>query len=72
VAQLIRLAAFQNPEFYRAQAMRRSTYDFGRWWQATARRSHYVANRIRRQRLLMRLLFRAALLIMIVGWIEDD
>ena len=27
VAQLIRLAAFQNPEFYRAQAMRLSTYD---------------------------------------------
>ena len=27
VAQLVRLAAFQNPEFYRAQAMRLSTYD---------------------------------------------
>jgi hypothetical protein len=27
VARLIRLAAFQNPEFYQAQAMRRSTYD---------------------------------------------
>jgi len=27
VAQLIRLAAFQNPEFYRAQAMRLPTYD---------------------------------------------
>jgi hypothetical protein len=26
VARLIRLAAFQNPEFYQAQAMRRSTY----------------------------------------------
>ena len=25
--QLIRLAAFQNPEFYKAQAMRLSTYD---------------------------------------------
>jgi superfamily II DNA or RNA helicase len=27
VARIIRLAAFQNPEFYQAQAMRRSTYD---------------------------------------------
>lgn len=27
VARLIRLAAFQNPEFYQAQATRRSTYD---------------------------------------------
>src|SRR6202453_3501679 len=27
VARLIRLAAFQNPDFYQAQAMRRSTYD---------------------------------------------
>jgi hypothetical protein len=27
VARLIRLAAFQNPEFYRAQAMRLSTFD---------------------------------------------
>ena len=27
VARLMRLAAFQNPEFYQAQAMRRSTYD---------------------------------------------
>jgi superfamily II DNA or RNA helicase len=27
VARLIRTAAFANPEFYRAQAMRRSTYD---------------------------------------------
>ena len=27
IAQLIRLAAFQNPEFYRAQAMRLPTYD---------------------------------------------
>jgi len=26
--RLIRLAAFQNPEFYRAQAMRRSTWEF--------------------------------------------
>ena len=25
--RLLRLAAFQNPEFYRAQAMRLSTYD---------------------------------------------
>jgi superfamily II DNA or RNA helicase len=28
--RLIRLAAFQNPEFYRAQAMRRPTYDTSR------------------------------------------
>lgn len=28
--RLIRLAAFQNPEFYRAQAMRRSTWEFPR------------------------------------------
>ncbi len=27
VAQLVRIAAFQNPEFYRAQAMRLSTFD---------------------------------------------
>lgn len=27
VARLVRLAAFQNPEFYRAQAMRLTTYD---------------------------------------------
>ncbi len=27
VARVVRLAAFQNPEFYRAQAMRLSTYD---------------------------------------------
>jgi superfamily II DNA or RNA helicase len=27
IARFIRLAAFQNPEFYAAQAMRRSTYD---------------------------------------------
>jgi superfamily II DNA or RNA helicase len=27
VARIIRLAAFQNPEFYQAQGMRRSTYD---------------------------------------------
>ncbi|WP_240547489.1 hypothetical protein, partial [Mesorhizobium tianshanense] len=26
IAQLIRLAAFQNPEFYRAQAMRLPTF----------------------------------------------
>lgn len=28
--QLIQLAAFQNPEFYKAQAMRRSTYNLSR------------------------------------------
>jgi superfamily II DNA or RNA helicase len=28
--RLVRLAAFQNPEFYRAQAMRRSTWEFPR------------------------------------------
>lgn len=28
--RLIRIAAFQNPEFYRAQAMRRSTWEFPR------------------------------------------
>lgn len=28
--RLIRLAAFQNPEFYRTQAMRRSTWEFSR------------------------------------------
>jgi len=27
IARLVRLAAFQNPEFYQAQAMRRSTFD---------------------------------------------
>lgn len=30
INRLIRLAAFQNPEFYRAQAMRRSTWEFSR------------------------------------------
>jgi len=43
VARLIRLAAFQNPEFYGAQAMRRSTHDKPRIISCAELTSHHVA-----------------------------
>lgn len=43
VARLIRLAAFQNPEFYAAQAMRRSTHDKPRIISCAELTSHHVA-----------------------------
>jgi hypothetical protein len=43
IARLIRLAAFQNPEFYAAQAMRRSTYDKPRIISCAELTSHQVA-----------------------------
>jgi superfamily II DNA or RNA helicase len=43
VAQLIRLAAFQNPEFYRAQAMRLSTFGKSRIVSCAALHPHHVA-----------------------------
>ena len=43
VNRLIRLAAFQNPEFYRAQAMRRSTFRIPRIIACAELLSHHVA-----------------------------
>ena len=43
IARLIRLAAFQNPEFYAAQAMRRSTHDKARIISCAELTSHHVA-----------------------------
>jgi hypothetical protein len=43
IARLIRLAAFQNPEFYAAQAMRRSTHDKPRIISCAEMTSHHVA-----------------------------
>ena len=43
IARLIRLAAFQNPEFYTAQAMRRSTHDKPRIISCAELTSHHVA-----------------------------
>ncbi|MCY3565547.1 MAG: DEAD/DEAH box helicase family protein [Gammaproteobacteria bacterium] len=42
VNRLIRLAAFQNPEFYRAQAMRRSTFGFPRVVACAELMSHHI------------------------------
>ena len=42
VAQLVRLAAFQNPEFYRAQAMRLTTYGKPRIISCAELHSHHV------------------------------
>jgi hypothetical protein len=43
VARLVRLAAFQNPEFYAAQAMRRSTHNKPRIISCAELTSHHVA-----------------------------
>jgi superfamily II DNA or RNA helicase len=43
VARLVRLAAFQNPEFYAVQAMRRSTHDKPRIISCAELTSHHVA-----------------------------
>jgi superfamily II DNA or RNA helicase len=43
VAQLVRLAAFQNPEFYRAQAMRLPTYGKPRIVSCAALHARHVA-----------------------------
>lgn len=43
VAQLVRIAAFQNPEFYRAQAMRLPTYDKPRIISCAELHPHHVA-----------------------------
>ncbi len=43
VDRLVRLAAFQNPEFYRAQAMRRSTFGIPRIIACAELLSHHVA-----------------------------
>lgn len=43
IARLIRLAAFQNPEFYAAQAMRRSTHDKPRIISCAELTNHHVA-----------------------------
>ena len=43
IARLLRLAAFQNPEFYAAQAMRRSTHDKPRIISCAELTSHHVA-----------------------------
>jgi hypothetical protein len=43
IARLIRLAAFQNPEFYVAQAMRRSTHDKPRIISCAELTSHHIA-----------------------------
>ena len=40
--QLLRLAAFQNPEFYRAQAMRLSTYDKPRVVACAEDHAHHI------------------------------
>ena len=42
IARLIRLAAFQNPEFYAAQAMRRSTHDKPRIVSCAELTSHHI------------------------------
>ena len=42
IARLIRLAAFQNPEFYAAQAMRRSTHDKPRIISCAELTSHHI------------------------------
>ncbi len=41
--RLIRLAAFQNPEFYKAQAMRRSTWEFPRIIGCAENYSQHIA-----------------------------
>ncbi len=43
VNRIVRLAAFQNPEFYRAQAMRRSTFDIPRIVACAELLSHHIA-----------------------------
>ncbi|MDD9993554.1 MAG: DEAD/DEAH box helicase family protein [Rhodospirillales bacterium] len=43
VNRLVRLAAFQNPEFYRAQAMKRSTFDIPRIVASAELLSHHIA-----------------------------
>jgi hypothetical protein len=43
IARLVRLAAFQNPEFYRAQAMRMPTYDKPRIVSCAQLRPRHVA-----------------------------
>ena len=43
VNRLIRLAAFQNPEFYRAQAMKRSTFGISRIVASAELLSHHIA-----------------------------
>ena len=43
VNHLVRLAAFQNPEFYRAQAMRRSTFGIPRVVACAELLSHHIA-----------------------------
>ena len=43
IARLMRLAAFQNPEFYAAQAMRRSTHDKPRIISCAELTSHHIA-----------------------------
>ncbi len=43
VNQLVRLAAFQNPEFYRAQAMKRSTFGISRIVASAELLSHHIA-----------------------------
>jgi hypothetical protein len=43
VARLIRLAAFQNPEFYRAQALRLSTFGKPRIISCAELHRHHVA-----------------------------
>ena len=43
VNRIVRLAAFQNPEFYRAQAMRRSTFGIPRIVACAELLSHHIA-----------------------------
>ena len=43
INRLVRLAAFQNPEYYRAQAMRRSTFGIPRVVACAELLSHHVA-----------------------------
>ena len=43
VNRLVRLAAFQNPEFYRAQAMKRSTFGISRIVASAELLSHHIA-----------------------------
>jgi superfamily II DNA or RNA helicase len=43
IARLIRLAAFQNPEFYAAQSMRRPTHDKPRIISCAELTSHHIA-----------------------------
>jgi hypothetical protein len=43
IARLIRLAAFQNPEFYAAQSMRRSTHDKPRIISCAELTRHHIA-----------------------------